>query len=213
MQNRACFEAVHRALCDLKQVNSHAGIPFGGIPLVMGGDWAQTLPVIPHGNRAQVVQACLQRSFLWTHIKVLRLRIKMRLGGSVEDRSFADWLGRLSYEKDCYGQICLPSSLHHVSSLESLIDRVFPPDLLTRIPSQIPDLLASRALLAIKNDTVTEINSIILHRVPGATTTYLSADSVDEGLDPTTDQRNIPPEYLRNLQAASLPLGKLELKI
>ena len=56
----------------------------------------------------------------------------------------------------------MPSSLDHVSSLESLIDRVFSPDLLNRIPSRIPDLLASRVLLAIKNDTVTEINSIIL---------------------------------------------------
>ena len=100
MQNKAWFEAVHRALCDLKQVDSYAGIPFGGIPLVMGGDWAKTLPVDFHGNRAQVVQACLQRSFLWTHIKVLRLRINMRLGGSLADRFFADWLGRMSYAKD-----------------------------------------------------------------------------------------------------------------
>ena len=37
---------------------------FGGIATVFGGDFAQILPVIRRGTRADIVAASLQRSFL-----------------------------------------------------------------------------------------------------------------------------------------------------
>lgn len=34
--------------------------PFGGLTVVVSGDWRQTLPVIPRSNRAQVVSESLK---------------------------------------------------------------------------------------------------------------------------------------------------------
>ena len=45
MQHKHAIEAVDRTLKDLLDNNS----PFGGIPVLFGGDFRQTLPVIPHG--------------------------------------------------------------------------------------------------------------------------------------------------------------------
>ncbi|GJZ07167.1 ATP-dependent DNA helicase PIF1-like protein [Tanacetum coccineum] len=44
---------------------------FGGMTVLLGGDFRQILPVIPKGKRADIVQACINRSELWKHCKVL----------------------------------------------------------------------------------------------------------------------------------------------
>ena len=46
---------------------------------MFGGDFRQNLPVIRHGTEADVVSACLNRSPLWSRLKVLKLTINMRL--------------------------------------------------------------------------------------------------------------------------------------
>ena len=56
------FEAVNRTLQDITQKE---GFLFGGIPFVLGGDFAQTLPVIPRAGRTTVVAAILQKSAIW----------------------------------------------------------------------------------------------------------------------------------------------------
>ena len=47
--------------------------------MVFGGDFRQILPGIRLGTRGDVVSACLNRSSLWRHVKVLNLTINMRL--------------------------------------------------------------------------------------------------------------------------------------
>src|SRR4051812_14188867 len=76
MQYKYCFETVHRMLAD---ICSNDRSLFGGVPTVFGGDFAQILPVVPRGNRADIVNACLQRSFLWSSLRVLSLRLNMRV--------------------------------------------------------------------------------------------------------------------------------------
>jgi hypothetical protein len=46
MHNKLTFEAVHKSLWDLTG-NDRA---FSGKVIVMGGDFQQVLPIIPHGN-------------------------------------------------------------------------------------------------------------------------------------------------------------------
>jgi hypothetical protein len=46
MQNRLCVEAVDRSLQELKQVSE----PFGGISVIFGGNFCQTLPVVKRAN-------------------------------------------------------------------------------------------------------------------------------------------------------------------
>jgi len=58
IQHRHCFEAVDRHLRDIRNCDK----PFGGIVVILGGDFAQILPVIKHGSRANIVLACLRKS-------------------------------------------------------------------------------------------------------------------------------------------------------
>lgn len=75
MHNKLTFEAVDKSLWDLTG-NDRA---FGGKVIVMGGDFRQVLPIIPHGNRAEIVSAALNRSSIWRNIQVLKLHLNMRV--------------------------------------------------------------------------------------------------------------------------------------
>ena len=60
--------------------------------MVFGGDFCQTLPVVPKGTCQQVVAASLCRGNLWGYIKFLHLRQNMCLGHSEADNQHAQWL-------------------------------------------------------------------------------------------------------------------------
>src|SRR5271170_4437198 len=105
MTNRKVFEAVDRTLRDITGKDDYL---FGGIPFVLGGDFAQTLPVIVHGSRADIVGATLQKSSIWEHLKILTLQKNMRLQGTGVNAEFAEWLGKMSYNPDLIGTIELP---------------------------------------------------------------------------------------------------------
>ena len=54
--------------------------PFGGLSIVLGGDFRQVLPVIPGAERPRQVDASLLRSPLWSHFHaVIRLHDNMRV--------------------------------------------------------------------------------------------------------------------------------------
>lgn len=63
-QHRFGPEAVDRTLRDIRNNDR----PFGGITVVFGGDFQQTLPVVIRGSREQIIGASLHRSPLWNHI-------------------------------------------------------------------------------------------------------------------------------------------------
>ena len=56
MMERNILLAINRTL---KHVNGSEK-PFGGLTLVISGDWRQTLPVIPRANRAHLVSETLK---------------------------------------------------------------------------------------------------------------------------------------------------------
>ena len=61
MQHRFCFEAVDQMLQDIRSNDCL----FGGLPVIVGGDFAQILPVVHRGTRATIVGACIQRFYIW----------------------------------------------------------------------------------------------------------------------------------------------------
>ena len=56
MQNKYDFEVVDRTLRDIRDCEK----PFGGLPVILSGDFAQILPVVKRANRARTVAANLQ---------------------------------------------------------------------------------------------------------------------------------------------------------
>ena len=86
MQHKQCLMAVHRTFTDLLGNDDL----FEGIPMVLGGDFAQILPVVPRGNREGIVAANIQKTFLWPRFQKLFLRQNMRIRNEVANEAFAD---------------------------------------------------------------------------------------------------------------------------
>ena len=53
-------DCVDRSLRDIMKVDK----PFGGIPTVFSGDPRKILPVLCHGNQAEITKACIHSSGL-----------------------------------------------------------------------------------------------------------------------------------------------------
>ena len=56
MQHRFASEAIDRTLRDFM---NQPDLPFGGITVAFGGDFQQTLPIIPKGTKEQIIEACI----------------------------------------------------------------------------------------------------------------------------------------------------------
>ena len=114
--------AVYRTFMDL--LGNHD--LFGGIPIVLGGDFGQSLPAVPRGNREAIVAANIQNTFLWPRFQTRFLRQKMRIRNGVAKEAFADWIGKVSYDHALYGRIQLPEQVNQLNNLKSVVDTVFP---------------------------------------------------------------------------------------
>jgi hypothetical protein len=125
MQHRHCAEAVSRCLQFLRDDDR----PFGGVTMVFAGDWAQTLPVVPRGSVANIVNATLQSSKVWPQVVQLKSTENMRLrrdgfpaAQAAEIRQFADWLlevggGRCNYDN---GHVKIPPYIRLISPDDGL---------------------------------------------------------------------------------------------
>jgi hypothetical protein len=213
MQDRFCAEAFNRTA---KDVGPHPEKPFGGITVVFGGDFRQTLPVVPKGTPEQIVAQCLKESPLWRGMQKLRLARNMRLQGDPEMAEFATWLlevgeGDNIPHNQTGADINFKPSMR-VASHDTLIDKIYE-NLST--PNHANDqYFKNCTILTPWNDDVIILNKKILAKFPGESKTYHSADKVvyEAGVD---DERlgTLSSEYLNSLNSGSVPLSKLELKV
>ena len=67
MNHRYCFEALDRTLRDIMSDTrpNVEDMQFGGITVVLGGDFRQTLPVIKNATKQQILKSCIVNSYLW----------------------------------------------------------------------------------------------------------------------------------------------------
>ena len=210
MVKRDVFEAVDRTFRDILDRDD---VPFGGVVICFSGDFRQTLPVIPGANRAEVVNSCLKNSRLWQHIRVLKLTENMRLRSSTlsdgdreRNRIFAQRLLSVGESTGDNNMIDWPSEyVVQNNTLQDLADHVYDGlDTGAHPESYFND----RAILAARNDVVSNLNTRLLQRMPGQTVQKLSADSV---VDPA-DASKYPIEVLNQLSESGLPPHKLTLK-
>ena len=209
MQHKHCFVAVHRTLTDLLD-NKNL---FGGIPVVLGGDFAQILPVVRKGTRATIVQANIQRSFMWPKFQKLFLQQNMRIRHGAANESFAEWIGKMSYDPSLSGNIKLLDTVQQLQTVQSFKDTVFLVAEFAEAHSSI-EFFTSRCVLALRNDICTEWNSKILDDLQRDCSSTL--DSADRILDETSASHRLdflPTEFLRTLDTASLAPAQLRLKL
>ena len=199
MINRIAFDAVDASLQDIRKRLPNADRPFGGIPAILGGDFQQTLPVIPHGGRAEIVSASVQFSRIWPHLHHLHLHRNMRLARNSDpiNQRFGQWLSQLSYDQNLWGHISLPSFIWKTCDIKNFISRVFPEDKLCGVYHN-PASLAGRAILAPYHKQVEELNHILLSKMDGELLIFNSYDEVDMSQN-ATGQNELTPEFLASL--------------
>ena len=79
--------------------------------MLLGGDWRQSLPVVPQGTRGDVFISTVQQSYLWDSIRKYKLTVNERIKACGNDLNYAAFVlkmgdGRLL----TYDATLLPSS-------------------------------------------------------------------------------------------------------
>lgn len=207
MTHRCAFEAVDRTLRDIRYIDA----PFGGIPTMLCGDFRQILPVVRNGTRANIVDASLKHSYLWTSINILHLTTNMRvhLRGDDQAGMFSEYL--LSIGDGTYPHtelpniITVPEFINCTATLEEMKETIYPN---LQEHAHNGEWLSERAILAPLNDTVNRINAALIQQFPGDVVTYRSVDSTisdDEAV-------HFPTEFLNSIELSGLPPHELALK-
>ena len=207
MQHKHCIEALDRTLRDVLSND----VPFGGITVLFGGDFRQTLPVVPHGSRGQIISASLRKSNMWPTIEMHNLHRNECLDRTPESEAFAEWLLQVGAGRniDDSGNISLPAQMKCGTTVDHLIDSVYPDIQLGNKPD---GYFMDRTILSCKNDDVFELNKAILNKFPGQEIRMMSADSVLMEAGADGDFNPYPVEFLNSIRTSGLPLAELVLK-
>ncbi|XP_050065533.1 uncharacterized protein LOC126554507 [Aphis gossypii] len=209
MAHKKSLEALNFTLKDLRRNNNI----FGGLMILLAGDFRQTLPVVPRGTPADELNACLKASPLWNNVKTLSLTTNMRVQLQ-NDQSAAQFskqlldLGNGKVPVDATsGLITLTNDFcRFVDTQLVLIENVFP-----NISENYKNYawLSQRAILAAKNNDVHALNFTIQSKIAGDLVTYKSVDSITN----PDDVVNYPTEFLNSLEIPGFPPHNLQLKV
>ncbi|XP_026436147.1 ATP-dependent DNA helicase PIF7-like [Papaver somniferum] len=197
------MEAVDRLLRDIRSDDRH----FGGVTIVLGGDFRQTLPMVSNAGREQTVGAFIRSSFLWDYINVLTLNQNMRLEQQPENLEFANFL--LEIGTNPKEVVNLPSTMNKCQNIHEMISSVYP--LLGKDRPMSTEYLTERIILSPRNEDVHKINLEALGNLQGEAYTYLAADKMirdDHGRD-----SRFTTEILNNLNPPGSPPFKLDIKV
>ncbi|KAJ1686117.1 hypothetical protein LUZ63_017507 [Rhynchospora breviuscula] len=231
MNHKSCFEALDITLRDIMGLisNERKHKIFGGITVVLGGDFRQTLPIIAGGSRYDSVSSCITNSYLWSHCRMFELKINMRLLHAhmnseerEEAEQFASWLlavgngtvkGKKIYGSSEADWIKMPSEILLPVTAEpctSIISATY-----TDIKSNYQNIqyLHDRAIVTPTNQDADTINSIITDMIPGKPFVYLSSDSIQEKETMAEKLRDMYlADYLRLLSPNGVPNHEISLK-
>ncbi|XP_071688036.1 uncharacterized protein [Rutidosis leptorrhynchoides] len=203
---------------------------FGRMPILLGGDFRQILPVIPKGKRQEVVHACINRSNLWNHCQLHTLTRIMRVNeyapdGAIDTRKrlFNKWVldigdGNVPAStrdgEDEATWIKIPDEYiveSDTSPIDTIVDTIFPDFIANH---QDEDYLRERAILTPRNDDADQINKRMFKKLQSKSMTYQSSDEICKGSTDALEQHQAyPVEFLNKLNFPGVPPHKLKLKI
>ncbi|CAA0841640.1 PIF1 helicase [Striga hermonthica] len=171
MMLKHCFEVVQTSLqAIMGAVNpSNSNKPFGGKPLIFGGNFRQILPVIPKGSRQDIVNAAINSSDIWRNCTVLRLTKNMRLQSfsDTDERdeltTFAEWIastgdGTVGGSNDGCAAIDIPEDIQLETSddpIATIVESTYP---MFKNATDDPSYLKDIAILAPTLEVVESIN-------------------------------------------------------
>ena len=210
MQNCLAFEAVNRTLQDICDNDAL----FGGVTAVLGGDFLQTLPVVPFSSPSDSLNTALILSPLWPSIlpRFLKVEKNMHVGNDPEEQEFTYWQrllvrGELNDDDDT---IAIPDFLRCASNdLHTLINCTYPEIALPHGTDYYRDC----CILAPRNRKAHEINDIILNRFPEQVYNLWSIDEAVDPNNPGNADTSYSPEVLHSACPSGFPQAHLKVKI
>ncbi|CAL1384366.1 unnamed protein product [Linum trigynum] len=227
MAHKYNIEAVDRTLRDILHVkNSNSkDMNFGGISVVFGGDFRQTLPVIAKGTRADIVNSSIKRSYLWPSLKVLKLSQNMRLctencgpEEAIQIEEFSRWILQIGdgVGSNVFGEtmISIPTSLSSQCEGDPIADIVNEVYGDLHLNHSEATYLVHRAILAPHHEMVSTINNYMMERYPGDEVCYHSSDSIE--VDPGNKHHiegDYSVEFLNTLKISNFPDHSIRLKV
>jgi len=222
MAPKEALDAVDRLLRDL--MNS-PDLPFGGKILVMGGDFRQVLPVMPHCSREDVVSHSLKESPLWRGNKVKIIALRKNMRARAADNAWREYLlqvgdGEVPIVEDLGPNVIrLPDSIAAPPTwtVEDLVTHTYPKlavmsQTILREENREEDMayFCERAILSPRNVDVDALNAEILALFPDSTkTVYYSVDSIDAATP--AEELLWPLDFLNSLTVSGLPPHELRL--
>ena len=184
-------------------------LPFGGKVVLLLGDFRQTCPVIRNGTRAEVVDASITRSDIWSSFTVCCLTTPIQ---NAEDPPFAAFVDAIG---DSAGPDISFQGLKHAHSRLELTEFTFPDDIVCD-----PTLCLQHCILAPTNAQVDAYNSIVLNKLPGTQTFFYAADSLEEHTDVLGDSgSNFLPapdatlDYVSKVRQKGMPDHTLRIRL
>ena len=122
MQHKHHFEIVSRSFQDLRS----DARPFGGLTIVLGGDFQQIPPVVEKGSKAQIIGASLISSPIWRNLTHLCLRVNMCIGQG--EQEWAAWLTATGHghNLDESDRVQLPDHMQCGTDVSHLISAIYP---------------------------------------------------------------------------------------
>jgi ATP-dependent DNA helicase PIF1 len=198
MANHAVLACVEETCQHVMENDS----PFGNKIIVLLGDFRQTCPVIRRGSHAQIVDASIKSSPLWSDFTIHRLHRHWRNAGDIPFANFVDAIG------DGAGPDVSLDMLDIVTDAEDIMQFVYPDHVLQNSASCL-----SRAILAPTNQQVDHYNDVILQRVHGTQHVYLAADTLKEANSAGLISPDSALDYAARQTPPGLPSHTLTVKV
>ena len=192
------FDAVDR-LCRYVMGNDN---PFGQKCVVVGGDFRQCLPIVPHGHRAAIVEQTVKFASAWSSIRHLPLSENMRASSASQE--FRSWLLRLG-QGSIPNPVPIPPSI--TCDLTDLIHFTFG----DALSNGNFNSFCSSCILCPRNEETFEINRRILSYQTGTERCFFSYDQAEN--EAGTANALYPVEYLNSITPSGFPEHKLCIKI
>ncbi|KAH9623624.1 hypothetical protein KSS87_008599 [Heliosperma pusillum] len=188
MTHKHCFEALDRSLRDIMRFSENVNHdqPFGGKFVVFDGDFRQILPVVPKGNKADIVHASVCSSDFWFSCKEMKMTVKIDL--------------------ELSSDILITDASEAIAAI---VHNTFPS---FRENFKNSDYLQERAILAPTHEIVEIVNDFVMSLIPNPETVYLSSDEISKDEGNTEIHEIYSTEFLNSIKCSGLPNHELKLK-
>ena len=224
MADRWMLEAIDRTLRDIRKDGKDK--LFGGLPVLLSGDWRQCLPVISRGSRADVVYKTLKASEqIWKSPKIHYLKENMRVkNAALDDKEYAEYLMKVGEgDIETFPEIG-PDMIQIDPQMKSRCTKLseFCKSIFCNLKKIVNDGIKQRAIdpdwserevmdkaiICPKNTHVDKINFLLMQEIDGEEFVLKSADKVLN----ETEAIKFPQEWLNDQNPSGTPPHRLVLK-